>query len=332
MTERADVHLNPSEIELLRHSTIGVTGATGFLGRHVLDVLLPYGAKICAVARHPGLLPPGISFQVGDLRNPADCEAFVQGCDFVIHLAALGGGFHANLNRDFVLLTDNLIMSFQLLRAAVGAGVQRYVYVSSSAVYGRRTGKLQEDDAGPPFLTSELGFAMAKWTAEEQLRMASQGGQIHGIIVRPTNPYGPYDTLKVENAHFISSVILRLLQQNIHQLELRGNPAIHRNFVYGGDVGLGIVLALLRGKSGQAYNLGAHENHTLEEVVSSVIELMGLSGFSVRYDTTAPAGHPGRLPDLGRVRQELGYNPEVGLDEGLRRTVEWYRSTVTQIQ
>ena len=324
------MQLSRSEIELLRNSIVGVTGAIGFLGRHVLDMLLPFGARIRAVDRRPGVLLSGVSFQQGDLRNPVDCEAFVQGCDFVIHLAALGGGFHSNLDRDYILLTENLIMSFHLLKAAVQAGIRRFVYVSSSAVYGVRTDKLQEDDAGPPFLPGEIGFATAKWTAEEQLRMASRGGQIHGVIVRPTNPYGPYDTLEVEKAHLIPSVILRLVQPDTHQLELRGNPAVDRNFVYGGDVGMGIILALLRGGTGRAYNLGAPRNHALEDVMTSLVALMELDGFSVSYDPDAPTGHPGRIPDLTRAEQELGYSPQVGLDEGLRRTVEWYRSILTQ--
>lgn len=321
----------PDEAARLATAPIAVSGLHGFLGANLREALQEVGCTSLRTLRGP--LPmeacaPDVDTLEGDLRDPADCRHLVRGCRCVVHLAAVGGGFRSNLDRHYSLLSDNLLMTLQVLRAAVEEGVERFVLVSSSAVYGTRTGLLREEDAGPPFIPAEHGFATAKWTGEEALREACRAGLIHGVAVRPTNPYGPHDSLDLGHAHFIPAVVLRLVGPEGAQgaLRLFGRGDVHRNFTYARDVARGIVLALVRGASGASYNLGAPGNATLEDVARTLARDLGMGGVEMSFDPEAPVGHPGRVPDMALSHRDLGYEPAIDLAEGLRRTVAWYRT------
>lgn len=321
--------LTSVELEILKAGRIAVTGAAGFIGTNLVLRLLEMGCRVRAVV-HRRLLQfehPLLEVVPANLLEPEDCRSAISGCPAVVHAAADGGGFAANLGRDYQLFTHNLGMSLNLLAAIMRDGhVDRYVYVSSSAVYGTPSDlELHEDDAGPPFLPSEHGFAWAKWAAEEQVRMAVAAGLRHGVIVRPTNPYGPWDALDVAHAHFIPSVILRLMRSDRGTLALQGNGAVHRNFTAVADLVSGLLLALVRGTSGQAYNLGAPQNYTLMDVVERLRRLLGREDVEVCFDPTAPTGHPGRRPSQTRSRADLGFSRHCDLDSGLEATTAWYR-------
>ena len=308
-----------------------VTGGTGMIGRQVVDLLLERGANVRVVSLDdPSLANPGTEFLRGDLTDRSFCDSIVAGMDYVFHVAGIKGSVGIGNARAASFFVPLILMNTTMMEAARRAGVERYLYTSSIAVY-EPVDLFIEDKAwdGPPHSTDKYA-AWAKRMGELQAEAYQVEYDWDKIaIVRPANVYGPYDNFNPQTAMVIPALIARVAGGET-PLTVWGDGSTIRDFRYARDCAVGMLMALEKGANGKPINLGSGQRVAVRQIVDSV-----LASFDdppeVVWDTNKPSGQPIRLMDTTRARTEIGFTAATSIEDGVRETVDWYLANPVKI-
>lgn len=298
-----------------------VTGGAGFLGKQVIAQLEKAGVKSENIT-----IPRS---KTSDLRSLEQCETAVKGQDVVIHLAAHVGGIGLNREKPAELFYDNLMMGTQLIHAAYLAGVQKFVCVGTICAYPKFTPvPFKEDDlwSGYPEETN-APYGIAKKALLVQLQSYRQQYGFDGIYLLPVNLYGPEDNFNPASSHVIPALIRKVYeaqQQGATQLAVWGDGSPTREFLFSEDAARGIVQGAQFYDDAEPVNLGTGYEITIRDLVELISRLMDFDGELI-WETEQPNGQPRRCLDTTRAKETFGFTAQVGLEEGLRRTIEWYR-------
>jgi len=312
-------------------STILVTGAAGFIGSQLSLRLAARGERVVGLdnfnayyepaikRRNVAALERGGSFALveGDIRDrELVARAFKQHKPAaIIHLAAMAG-VRPSL-QDPVLYHDvNCTGTAVLLQAAHEAGISRFVFGSSSSVYGgnEKVPFHEDDDVSGPVSP----YAATKRANELSCHVFSHLYGMDIACLRFFTVYGPRQRPEMAIHKFV-----RLLEHG-EKLPLYGDGRSERDYTYVDDILDGVVKALDRSKGFRIYNLGESRTVSLKELVAAIGRATGKEP-GVEWQPAQPGDVPRTFADISRARAELGYDPRVGLEEGLRRFVEWYR-------
>lgn len=301
-----------------------LTGGAGFIGTNLALALRAAGAVVRTVSRAS---PPQVEVDEHlnlDLRDRADCRRAVAGQQLIFHCAAHGWGLGKNVGIQTELLTANVQMTTNLLEAAHAAGVEGFLYTSSVAVYG--ADQSSPDDCAPwqgepdPSLH---GFGWAKRIAEIQCRAYAEHAGMKIAIVRPSNPYGPWDVFDPVKSHVIPALILKALDRS-RPFVVWGTGRAARSFIYVDDLVRGMMDALERYARARPLNLAGAEQTTIADLAKTILRLVNRDPADLVFDPTKPEGTPGKVYAIDHAREAIGFVPGVGLEAGLRRTIEWY--------
>ncbi len=305
----------------LEGKKILVTGGAGFLGKQVVAQL-----------EKAGVLSENITIprsRTCDLRSLEHCQTAVKDIDVVIHLAAHVGGIGLNREKPAELFYDNLMMGTQLIHAAYLAGVQKFVCVGTICAYPKFTPvPFKEDDLwnGYPEETN-APYGVAKKALLVQLQSYRQQYGFDGIYLLPVNLYGPEDNFNPESSHVIPALIRKVYeaqQQGAQTLPVWGDGSPTREFLFSEDAARGIVMGAQLYDNAEPVNLGTGYEISIRDLVELICRLMNFEGELV-WETNQPNGQPRRCLDTSRAKESFGFTAQVALEEGLRRTIEWYR-------
>jgi GDP-L-fucose synthase len=305
----------------LEGKKILVTGGAGFLGKQVVAQL-----------EKAGVLSENITIprsQTCDLRSLEHCQTAVKDIDVVIHLAAHVGGIGLNREKPAELFYDNLMMGTQLIHAAYLAGVQKFVCVGTICAYPKFTPvPFKEDDLwnGYPEETN-APYGVAKKALLVQLQSYRQQYGFDGIYLLPVNLYGPEDNFNPESSHVIPALIRKVYeaqQQGAQTLPVWGDGSPTREFLFSEDAARGIAMGAQLYDNAEPVNLGTGYEISIRDLVELICRLMNFEGKLV-WETNQPNGQPRRCLDTARAKESFGFTAQVALEEGLRRTIEWYR-------
>lgn len=298
-----------------------VTGGAGFLGRQVIDQLYKVGAE-------PDKITVSRSRDC-DLRQMSNCQRAVDQQDIVIHLAAHVGGIGLNREKPAELFYDNLMMGTQLIHAAYEAGVKKFVCVGTICAYPKFTPvPFKEDDLwnGYPEETN-APYGVAKKALLVQLQAYRQQYNFDGIYLLPVNLYGPEDNFDPGSSHVIPALIRKVheaQQRGDQQIPVWGDGSPTREFLYSEDAARGIVMATQSYSDAEPVNLGTGMEISIKDLITLICNLMDYKGELV-WETDKPNGQPRRCLDTERARQAFGFTAQVSFEEGLKRTIAWYR-------
>jgi GDP-L-fucose synthase len=297
-----------------------VTGGAGFLGKQVIAQLLKAGATLDNIS-----VPRS---KTCDLRKLEYCEAAVAGQDLVIHLAAHVGGIGLNREKPAELFYDNLMMGTQLIHAAYQAKVKKFVCLGTICAYPKFTPvPFKEDDIwnGYPEETN-APYGVAKKALLVQLQAYRQQYGFDGIYLLPVNLYGPEDNFNPASSHVIPALIRKVYeakQQGVKQLPVWGDGSPTREFLFSEDAARGIVMGAQYYDDGEPVNLGTNYEISIRDLVELICRLMEFEGELV-WETDQPNGQPRRCLDTTLAKAAFGFTAQVSLEEGLRRTIDWY--------
>ena len=300
-------------------AVVVVTGGTGFLGQHVCDELARAGAKVHPVGRSQCDLRhrPEIDRMLADTRPAA-----------VVHLAAVVGGIGANRQHPGQFLYENAIMGLELLEACRVAGVPKTVIAGTVCAYPKHTPvPFREEhlwDGYPEETNAPYGLAKKLLLAQAQAYRTEYG--TNAVYLLPVNLYGPGDNFDLETSHVIPAMIRRFAEARdtaAPSVTLWGDGSPTREFLYVEDAARAFRLALERYEHPEPVNLGSGEEIAIKDLAALVAEATGYKG-EILWDTTRPNGQPRRCLDTCRARRLLGFEADVGLAEGIARTVAWY--------
>jgi len=293
------------------------------IGRQLVPLLLDAGAEVrVAALDDPSLSDSRTDYRRGDLTDRAFCDAIVDGQDMVFHLAGIKGAAGLSERRPASFFVPLILMNTQMMEAARCAGVERYLYTSSIAVYEPKP-VFVEDEAweGPP----HPGDRFPSW-AKRMGELQAEAYKIeHGwdkiAIVRPANVYGPGDDFS-PNGMVIPSLIRRVVEGE-SPLVVWGDGSTVRDFIFSRDVARGMMLAIEKGADCTPMNLGSGDGVAIRDLVEALLSVLDEPP-EVVWDTSKPTGEPIRLMDMSRAREKIGFQPQTSLAEGVKETLDWY--------
>jgi GDP-L-fucose synthase len=299
-----------------------VTGGAGFLGRAVLRRLEAAGATDLFVPRSTTY---DLRTRQGVARALADAKP-----DLIIHLAAVVGGIGANRENPGRFFYENAAMGIELMEQARLADVAKFVQIGTVCSYPKFTPvPFREEDlwSGYPEETNApYGLAKKMLLVQGQGYRDQYGFDV--IYLIPVNLFGPGDNFDPRSSHVIPALIKKCVDaadRGDDQIEVWGTGTASREFLYVDDAAYGIVLAAEHYDGRDPVNLGVGREITIRELVDLIAKLTGFEG-EIRWDTSKPDGQPRRSLDTTRARERFGFIARTSFEDGLRRTIDWYRS------
>jgi nucleoside-diphosphate-sugar epimerase len=305
-----------------------VTGAGGFIGHHLTSFLKARGFWVRGVdVKAPEFEPTRADeFLLLDLRRWEGALQATRGVTEVYNLAANMGGIGFIEHNKAVIMHDNVLINIHMLEAAREHGIGRYLYTSSACVYpGYRQNAaevtpLREEDAYPA--DPEDGYGWEKLFSERQCRHYWEDHGLDTRVVRFHNIFGPLGTYEGGREKSPAAICRKVARAaDGDEIEVWGDGEQTRSYCYIDDCIEGIW-RLMRSEHREPLNLGQDRLISINELVDMVAAAAG-KRIRKRYDLSAPQGVRGRNSDNTRLREVLGWEPQVSLEEGLRRTYEW---------
>jgi GDP-L-fucose synthase len=307
-----------------------VTGGSGFLGSVVVGKLRERGAAQVYVPRKAE----------HDLRELTAIrrlllEDTTRGgapVDLVIHLAANVGGIGANRAHPAEFFYDNLMMGVQLLHESWAAGVEKFVAIGTVCAYPKFAPiPFREEDLWngyPEETNAPYGLAKKMMLVQSQAYRQQYG--YNSIFLLPVNLYGPGDNFDLETSHVIPALIRKCVEAQMRgddHIVVWGDGSASREFLYVEDAAEGILLAAERYNASEPVNLGSSSEITIRSLVHTITQLVGFEG-EIVWDTSKPNGQPRRKLDVSAAQRCFGFESRTSFAEGLRATIDWYRSTL----
>jgi len=315
----------------LRHykgKNVLVTGGTGLIGSHLVELLIKGGADIRAVVhtRRAPIELRDVDIVHGDLTKWASCVEAAKGMDYVFHLAAVVGGVGRNVAHPAGMFTPNILMNTQMLEAARLEGVERYLYTSSACVYPGNLDFFAEERGwnGPP-ARSNAAYGWVKRMGELQAQAYFEEYGMKIAIVRPTNAYGPRDNFDLETSHVIPALIRKAVERH-NPFVVWGTGESTRDLIHARDIARGMLLALEKYPVADPVNLATGRSIKIKDLARLILKLSGYENAQVVFDQNRPTGQVERKVSIVKAKEKIGFVAQISLEEGLKETVDWYRA------
>jgi GDP-L-fucose synthase len=297
---------------------ITVTGGAGFLGRPTVALLEQLGAQVRVIRSSEY-----------DLRDADATREALDGAQVVMHLAARVGGIGFNRRNPGPLAYDNLIMGTNVFEASRQLGVEKLVAACSVCAYPKFTPvPFKEDDLWngyPEESNAPYGLAKKMLIVLSDAYRRQYGLDSCAPIM--ANLYGPGDNFDPEDSHVIAAMVNKFVaaaDSGDPAVTLWGTGTPSREFLYVDDAARALVLAAEKLDSSVPVNIGTGRETKIRDLAEMVAAAVGFEGDTV-WDTSRPDGQPVRYLDVSRARELFGFEAEMPLEEGLRRTVDSYR-------
>ena len=305
----------------LQGATVSVTGGTGFLGGFVAESIARAGARVHALGRGDYDLGhrTEIDRMLADLRP-----------DAVVHLAAVVGGIGANRGEPGRFFYENATMGIELLEACRVAAVPKVVVAGTVCAYPKHCPvPFREDDlwTGYPEETN-APYGVAKKAAMVMLDGYRRQYGLRSACVLPVNLYGPRDNFDLQTSHVIPALIRKCVEarrRGEREIPCWGTGSASREFLFVEDAAEAIVRATECIDDPAPINLGTGREISIKDLTELIMQLSGFEG-QATWDSSKPDGQPRRCLDIQRAERLLGWRASTTLEDGLRRTIEWYRS------
>jgi len=311
-----------------------VTGGAGFLGSFVIEKLNERGATDIFIPRieNYNLVDPNeIRHMYTDSLRNVDPKNVV-----IIHLAANVGGIGANREHPAEFFYNNLMMGVELMHQAYKNGVGKFVAIGTVCAYPKFTPvPFKEDDLwnGYPEETN-APYGLAKKMMLVQAQAYRQQYGFNAIFLLPVNLYGPRDNFNLHTSHVIPALIRKAVEageRGDKELPVWGDGSPTREFLYVEDAADAIVTATEKYNGDLPVNLGSGYEISIKDLADTIVKMTGFQGKLI-WQTDQPNGQPRRGLDVSRAKKLFGWSAQVPFEDGMRRTVEWFKANRDKIR
>lgn len=320
-----NAHYTPTALD--RDATFYVAGHRGLVGSAIVRKLRAEGFSHIIGKTSAEL----------DLKNRDDVFAYLgeKRPRYVVLAAAKVGGILANNTFPVDFLSENLRIQTNVLDGALAADVERVMFLGSSCIYPKLAPQPITEDS---LLTGHLeptndGYAIAKIAGIIHIQAVRRQYGLPWISAMPTNLYGPHDNFSPTGSHVLPALIRRYDTAACHgtaSVTNWGTGTPRREFLHADDLADAVLHLMEHYDGPQHVNVGTGTDVTIAEVAQTIADVTGFAG-RTNWDTTRPDGTPQKLLDVSKLAQ-TGWTAKIGLEEGLRRTVDWYRQNVDNIR
>jgi len=311
-----------------------LTGGAGFLGSFVTENLKQRGATdifIPHIEKYNLVDPGDIRRMYDNALKAIDSKNIV-----IIHLAAHVGGIGANREHPAEFFYDNLMMGVELMHQAYQRGVGKFVAIGTVCAYPKFTPvPFKEEDLwiGYPEETN-APYGLAKKMLLVQAQSYRQQYGFNAIYLLPVNLYGPRDNFDLKSSHVIPALIRKAIEakeRGEKELLVWGDGTPTREFLYVEDAADGIVSAAEKYNGSEPVNLGSGYEISIKNLTEMIVCQTGFEGKLV-WQTDKPNGQPRRGLDVSRAKEYFGWSAQVPFEEGMRRTIEWFKENRSKIK
>lgn len=315
----------PSELD--RSSSFLIAGHRGLAGSALVRRLNAGGFENVV----------GVSSAQLDLRNREAVFSYLTEARprYLVLAAAKVGGIMANSTYPVDFLSENLRIQVNVLDAALDVGVERLLFLGSSCIYPKMA---QQPICEDSLLTGHLeptndAYAIAKIAGILHIQAVRRQYALPWISAMPTNLYGPNDNFSLSNSHVLPALIRRYdeaTSSGVPSVTNWGTGTPKREFLYADDMADACLYLLENYDGAQQVNVGSGYDTTIRELAESVAGIVGYQGDTL-WDETKPDGTPQKLLDVSRIAN-MGWTSKTGLEEGIEKTVAWYRENISGIR
>ena len=314
----------------LKSKKILLCGATGFIGKNLLHHFLKKNHEILAVYHHtpPIEKNPRVQWIQADLTNPEDADRIMKGVGLVLQAAATTSGAKEIVSKPYYHVTDNAVMNSLLFRACHQHRVERVIFFSCTVMYpGDGAKAVKESDFNYQVTDKYFGAGWTKVYLEKMCEFYSKLGPTRYTAIRHSNIYGPHDKFDLERSHVFGASITKVMTAPAGgKMVVWGDGSEERDLLYVGDLLEFIDQALARQQSPyELVNVGSGTSVSVRQLVEKIIQHSG-KNLEIEFDRTKPT-IPFKLRlNIDRAQQLFQWKPRTSLDEGIRKTLDWFRN------
>jgi GDP-L-fucose synthase len=297
-----------------------VTGGHGFVGK-----------SVCKELKKRGISYDAPTHAEADLTDQQTVKELVKSCRRVIHCAGFVGGILENKNRPGDFFFQNAYQSINTLHYSYkGGNCKKYVGLAAGCGYPKHLdAPFTEDQFWDGFPDeNSYAYSLAKKNLVVQGMAYKEQYGFNSTILLPANLYGPNDNFDLTSSHVVPALIRKFIEaedRNDKEVTVWGSGTSSREFIYVEDTAKAIVDAAFNDAGVGPYNLGTGVETTITELADTLKSLTGFKG-NIVWDTSKPDGQLRRYYDMSNFEKEFGYTPNTTLEEGLRKTIEWYKN------
>ncbi len=337
MSNNQSANIQPATLNLSpfwQGKRVIVTGGAGFLGSFIVEKLKQRGATDIFVPRKKDY---NLTEREAIERFFADA---LKGIDpknaLIIHLAANVGGIGANREHPADFFYDNMIMGVEIMHQAWKRGVGKFVATGTVCAYPKFTPvPFKEDDLWngyPEETNAPYGLAKKMMLVQAQAYRAQYG--FNAIFLLPVNLYGPRDNFNLQTSHVIPALIRKAVEASERgdkELPIWGDGSPTREFLYVEDAADGLLAAAEKYNGNLPVNIGSGYEISIKNLSELIAKMTGFQGKLV-WQTNQPNGQPRRGLDVSRAKELFGWGAQVPFEEGLKRTIAWFKENQDKIR
>ena len=315
-----------------------ICGATGFIGRNIAeyyannDEFEVYGTYF----NSKPLKNPNIEMIKVDLTNKKQVDDLLaSGYDYLIQAAATTSGAKEIINKPYYHVTDNAIMNSLIFRSAYDYDIGHILFFSCTVMHQSSSKPLKEEDfdANKELYKNYFGVGWTKVYIEKMCEFYSRIGDTKYTAIRHTNIYGPYDKFDLEKSHVFGATMTKVMTTPENgKIVVWGSGEEERDLLYVSNIVDFVDLAIKKQKNKfELYNAGRGESISIKDLVKKIIKHSG-KNIEIEYDLSKPTIKTKLCVDITKSKRELGWTPKVSLDQGIEKTIEWYKNNLLEIE
>ena len=296
-----------------------VTGGSGFLGSRIVKLLKENGVEKITVPRSDSC----------DLRISENCTKITKDVDIVFHAAGNVGGIGYNKDHPASVFFDNIMMDTLMMEESRKNGVEKFIAIGTVCSYPKFTPVPFSEEQiweGYPEETN-ASYGLSKKMMMVQSDAYRQQYNFKSMVLVQTNLYGPKDNFDPNTSHVIPALIKKIYDAKVSgksEIELWGDGSPSRDFLYVDDASRAAILAAEKYEKSEPVNIGSGKEITIKQLAELVRKLMNAENISIKWNIEKPGGQPRRCLDIEKAKKEIGFMPIVSMEEGLKRTIDWY--------
>jgi nucleoside-diphosphate-sugar epimerase len=306
-------------------------GATGFIGRNLLEHFYgnPYYSIRAVYHKKEALHEYDVEWCYADLNNPHDVERAMQGVDIIFQFAATTSGAKDITTKPYIHVTDNAVMNSLLLRSAYENGVEHFIFPSCTVMYQPSETALTEEDfnGNDEIYSKYFGVGNTKVYIEKMCDFYSRLGRTKHTVLRHSNIYGPHDKYDLERSHVFGATVTKVMTAE-DKVIVWGTGEEKRDLLHVNDLCKFVEFAIQRQKTNyELFNVGLGEAVAVRDLVSKIITASG-KDLKVENDLSKPTIKTSLYLNWTKALREIGWQPQISLDEGIKMTLDWYKENI----
>ncbi len=309
-------------------------GATGFIGRNLLGHFLKDPQYRVAATYHRTRPPqefahhPRARFIKANLCDPKDVAKLVKGIDLVVQAAATTSGAQDIVKRPYLHVTDNAVMNSLLFRACHQRKIKRVIFFSCTFMYPSQNSPVKESDFNHAISSPYFGVGWTKVYIEKMAEFYANLGPTRYTVIRHSNIYGPHDKFDLERSHVFGATLAKVINAKDGKIVVWGDGSQARDLLYIDDLVRFVALAIKNQNTPfELVNVGSGKALAVSTLVKKIIAASGKK-LSVVYDRSRPSIPFKLAVDYSQATRVFGWSPQISIEEGIDKTIAWYRRHV----